>query len=402
MKKIYLFILFLLLFLPVIVMGKEVPNIYLFYSDSCPHCKAEKEYLKELKKKRKVNIYEYEVTNNATNAIWLDNVKETLKDDNDYVPYTVIGTTSITGYNDNTKFRIEKLLEECEKKSCEDIVSKVKKEGKAIVLEKEEEPEEIVKENQKEDTTFVLPILGKIDGKKISLPLVAVVIGLVDGFNPCAMWVLIFLISMLLGMKDRKKMWLIGITFLITSAIVYLLFMGAWLTVSLSISQITWVRILIGFVALIGAYVNLNNYFQSQKEEAGCHVVDKEKRTKTMEKIKKITSEKSIFLALIGVIALAISINFVELACSAGLPLLFTQILALNHLSKIEYGIYMGIYILCYLLDDIIVFVIAMITLKLTGITNKYNKYSHLIGGIIMFIIGILMIFKPEILMLNW
>ena len=99
---------------------------------------------------------------------------------------------------------------------------------------------------------------------------------------------------------------------------------------------------------------------------------------------------------------LAVSINFVELACSAGLPLLFTQILALNKLSIPLYILYMGLYMLAYLLDDIIVFVIAMVTMKLTGITNKYNKYSHLIGGIIMLIIGILMILKPEWIMMNF
>ena len=107
-------------------------------------------------------------------------------------------------------------------------------------------------------------------------------------------------------------------------------------------------------------------------------------------------------MAVAGAITLAISVNFVELACSAGLPLLFTQILALNKLSIPLYALYMTLYIIAYLLDDLIIFIIAMITMKLTGITNKYNKYSHLIGGIIMLIIGLLMIFKPEWIMMNF
>ena len=119
-------------------------------------------------------------------------------------------------------------------------------------------------------------------------------------------------------------------------------------------------------------------------------------------KIKKITSEKKFILAIFGIIALAISVNLVELACSAGLPLIFTQILALNDLSTFEYVIYMLIYILFFLIDDIVVFVIAMLTLNIKGISSKYGKYSHLIGGIIMILIGILMIFKPEWLMFNF
>ena len=92
----------------------------------------------------------------------------------------------------------------------------------------------------------------------------------------------------------------------------------------------------------------------------------------------------------------------IELACSAGLPLVFTQILALNELSTLEYTIYMIIYILFFLLDDVVIFVVSMITLNTKGISSKYGKYSHLVGGIIMVLIGILMIFKPEWLMFNF
>ena len=123
---------------------------------------------------------------------------------------------------------------------------------------------------------------------------------------------------------------------------------------------------------------------------------------KIFSKIKEFTHEKNFFLALIGVIGLAISVNLVELACSAGLPLIFTQILAINTLNPLQYWFYIFLYILFFLIDDIVVFTIAMVSLKMTGISTKYNKYSHLIGGIIMVIIGILLIFKPGILMFNF
>ena len=91
---------------------------------------------------------------------------------------------------------------------------------------------------------------------------------------------------------------------------------------------------------------------------------------------------------MIGIITLAVSVNLIELACSAGLPLIFTQILALNNLSTFQYGFYMFLYILFFLIDDIVIFVIAMLTLNIKGISSKYGKYSHLIGGIIMILIG--------------
>ena len=216
------------------------------------------------------------------------------------------------------------------------------------------------------------------------------------------MWVLLFLITMLINMKDKKKMWILGLTFLVTSALIYLLFMAAWLKVAISFTSTKIIRLLIALVALIGGSINLRSYINSKKKDDGCEVVDDKKRKKIITKIKTIVKEKNFILALIGIITLAISVNLVELACSAGLPLIFTQILALNNLSKIKYAIYMLLYILFFLIDDIVIFVIAMCTLNIKGISSKYGKYSHLIGGIIMILIGILMIFKPEWLMFNF
>ena len=99
---------------------------------------------------------------------------------------------------------------------------------------------------------------------------------------------------------------------------------------------------------------------------------------------------------------LAASVNLIELACSAGIPVIFTQLLAMNDLNNISYFIYILIYIICFMLDDLIIFIIAIKTMELTGISTKYSKYSHLIGGILMFIIGILLIVKPEWLMFNF
>lgn len=244
--------------------------------------------------------------------------------------------------------------------------------------------------------------MGKVDPKNVSLPLIAMIIGLVDGFNPCAMWILIFLISMLLGMNNKKKMWYLGSLFIATSAGVYLLFMVAWLNIVMTVTEIKWVQILIAIVALIGASINIRSYLKERKKDSGCQVVDDKKRKKIFEKIKKFTHEKSILLASIGVMALAASVNIVELACSAGLPVLFTNILALNNVSTAMSSLYILIYIFFFMLDDLIVFNVAMFTLKITGVTTKYTKYTHLVGGLIMLLIGILLIFKPEWIMFNF
>ena len=105
---------------------------------------------------------------------------------------------------------------------------------------------------------------------------------------------------------------------------------------------------------------------------------------------------------MVGVIGLAISVNLVELACSAGLPIVFSELLVLNKTSEFMKFMYTLVYIFFFLIDDLVVFFIAMFTMKVTGISTKYNKFSHLLGGIIMILIGILLLLRPEWLMFNF
>ena len=387
----------LLLFIPFVVSADEKTlRVYLFHQESCPHCKKEIQYLEELKNEySNLDVVTYEVSQNVMNYNFMNRViDKTGIVTNGQVPFTIIGTDYYIGFEDHVKKSIKDSIDKfLNDKNSIDVIAKVKN-GEDVSN---------IKYNVDPKSTKVIPILGEIDAKKVSLPLVAIVIGAVDGFNPCAMWVLLFLIGMLFHMKDKKKMWILGITFLLTSAVMYLLIMAAWLKVALSFMTVVWLRIFIAIVALVAGLVNLNSYIKEKKrKDDGCEIVDEKKRKKMFTKIKKITSEKKFILAIVGIIALAISVNLVELACSAGLPLIFTQILALNDLSTFEYVIYMLIYILFFLIDDIVVFVIAMLTLNIKGISSKYGKYSHLIGGIIMILIGILMIFKPEWLMFNF
>ncbi len=397
MKKLIILVAFVLLLIPSNALAKTI-DIYLFHSKTCPHCKEEINYLESyIEENDDVKLHMYEITSNLDNWNMLKKVQSVIGDSK-YVPFTVIGSEYRVGFNDTTKLEIENLVNYYRENEYVDYVTEILNDNIT-----KEEFDEFKEENKVViDDTVDIPFLGKIDPKSASLPIIATVIGLVDGFNPCAMWILIFLITMLLNMKDKKRMWTLGLSFILTSGAVYLLFMVAWLNIVVSISSINWIRIGIGLFALGAAVFNIRNYNIERKKENGCEVVNDNKRKKIINKIKLFTNEKSFIVALLGVVALAISVNLVELACSAGLPLLFTQILALNELSTLDSSIYLLIYIFFFLLDDIMVFAIAMKTLQVTGVTTKYTKYSHLIGGIIMLLIGILLIFKPEWIMFNF
>ena len=399
MKKILYIFIMMLFFIPlnVFASSKQI-NLRLFYNETCPHCEALIEWLNEeyLPKKNNVKLYKYEVSSNFSNNDYLRKAQILLNKSSEGVPYLAIGNQAIIGFEEtSTPENIKTIVNYYENNPYRDLVGEMMGEVEVNDSISMEDIDVL-------EINYHVPVLGNIDPKTVSLPLLAIIIGLVDGFNPCAMWILIFLISMLFGMKNRKRMWLIGCTFLITSAVVYLLFMVSWLSLASFLNKVNIIKIMIGLFALIFGIVNVINYFKSLKKDTGCEVVDDQKRKSIIKQIKKVVTENSLLIALLGVIILAISVNVIELLCSLGLPVLFTQILSMNDLSTFEYGIYILIYIIFFMLDDFVIFFIAMKTMKIKAISNKYTKYSHLIGGIIMLIIGLLMIFRPEWLMFNF
>ena len=385
------------------VSKKNLVNIYLFHSYTCKHCKEEIKLLDELEKEYdNIKVYKYEVNENGNGEL-LKNISEIMGSKVTGTPYTIIGNKVFSGYDyENSKGRFKGAIEYYSKYGYEDKVGEYISSIPLPSYEvKDTDPDVDEYINDYISYKVKLPLIGEVKLKNLTLPLITVVIGLADGFNPCAMWVLLFLISMLIGMKDKKRMWILGSTFLLTSALIYLIFMMSWLNLANLLISVVWVRVIIAIVSLVGGIINLKGYIKHRKV-SGCDVVDDKKRNKIITRIKKFTTEKNFWLAILGVIVLAISVNVVELACSAGLPVMFIEILSLNNLTAIEEIIYIVLYMLFFLLDDFVVFVIAMTTLSLTGVSSKYGNLSKLIGGILMLLIGLLLMFKPEWIMFNF
>ena len=403
-RVLVFFLVFILNILYVNADSENLVNIYLFHSDTCPHCKAEIEFLEELKDKYdNISIYKYEI-GNSDNAKLLDEVAELFDTSVSGVPFTVIGDKYFKGFSyENYSERFIAAIDYYSSNGYKDRTGEYIGNITLPSYEvKDNDNKQDIDDYIDEVTEHKISIFGKsISLKNMTLPVIAILIGLVDGFNPCAMWVLLFLISMLIGMNDKKRMFIIGISFLLTSAFIYLLFMVAWLNAATLLLSINYVRIFIGLIALVGSIINLRSYIK-HRHDNGCDVIDDKKRNKIFDKIKKFTHEKNFYLAILGAMALAVSVNIVELACSAGLPVMFTQILSMNHPTLIENILYIGLYMVFFLLDDMIVFFVAIRTMELTGVSTKYGKISKLVGGLLLLGIGILLIFKPEWLMFNF
>lgn len=403
-KKIFVSIALLLFLFPTLAKAETAVNAYLFFGEGCPHCAKEKVFLHNTLEDKypSLKIYEYEVYYNRDNQALMQKVGKFLNADVGGVPFLVIADEYFVGYAEGvTSVEIENKIKDCLKNSCPDPVASILgiesggSESNIADTPNINDPQQI--EAGDKAKVIKVPFFGEINAGKLSLPVLTIVLGVLDGFNPCAMWALLFLISLLLGMKDRKRMWILGTTFIVASAFVYFVFMSAWLNLILFLGLVVWVRALIGILALFGGGYSLRE-FMVNKENV-CKVTGGESRQKVFEKLKSIINQNSFWLALGGIIVLAFMVNLVELICSAGLPAVYTQVLAMSNLSSWQYYLYILLYIFFFMIDDLFVFFVAMITLRMTGITTKYSRWSHLIGGILMLIIGLLLILKPEWLM---
>lgn len=384
------------------ITGSTSPKVdlYFFWGDGCPHCAKEEIFLKSIESKYPdLRMQKFEVWNHQNNANLMGQVAKALGAKAGSVPLTIIGDQFFSGFDESyTAPKIEARIQECLTTTCPDSVAAIVPEIKAPEKLNEDTKEEAIKEAEPKAVGKIdAGLFGEIDMAKFSLPVLTIIIGALDGFNPCAMWTLVFLISLLIGMQNRKRMWILGSSFIVASAAVYFLFMVAWLNIFLFIGVVTWVKVLIGLVALAGAWYSLKDFYKNKN--AACEVGDVEKKKKTMDKLKGYVSHQNFWLALFGIMALAFMVNLVELLCSAGFPAVYTQVLAMNNLTGWQYYGYILLYIFFFMLDDLIIFFIAMFTLQATGLTTKYTRASRLIGGILMLIIGLLMIFKPEVLM---
>jgi hypothetical protein len=251
-----------------------------------------------------------------------------------------------------------------------------------------------LKEDKSINTSF-----GDFDFLNTSLFILAFVIGLIDGFNPCAMWVLIYLITILTQLDSKKKMVYVCSIFLFASGAIYFIILLLWLLGFSLLALTSFSHYLILVVGAFSIWMGVYFIYEyiNKKGELECKIGDIKSRKKTMSKIQKLVTSKITILSTLGIIVLAFTVNSVEFLCSAGLPAIFTQVLQVSDTLFITKLWYILVYIFAFMLDDLIIFILAIYALN-TNFLNKYSGISHLIGGIFMFLIGIILIFFKNLL----
>jgi len=343
-------------------------EVHFFYVTGCSHCPEQRPFNEMIANKYPIQILEHDAATSQGRALLDLMLEERGIIYEPGFPITIFGNQVFGDWEseDTTGIEIEQALQQCLAGDCPPPTG--------------EEPR----------NTIVLPLIGEIVLADYSLPALAVTLGLVDGFNPCAMWVLVYLISLVATLKDRKRIWLIVGSFVLASGILYFLFMTAWLNLFLFIGYVKAVTIVIGLVALGGGILQVREVIET-KGAIVCEVTDEESRKKTMNKVQEIVSSPLTWGILVGIIVLAFTVNMVEFVCSAAIPAVFTRVLSLAGLTTFQYYGYILLYVLFFMLDDLVIFATAAFAFT-SSLGNRYTKYSRPVGATIMIILGLLLL----------
>lgn len=349
--------------------GEPIPGVEVFVRAGCPHCEAAKIFLAELQHEQpslRIAIYDIAKDSAARQRLASLAAERGIADFG--VPAFLIGRELMIGFRsaDTTGAEIRAWLDRrTQGTAAPPVVEGIKTEW-----------------------------FGELRSRDLGLPLFTIAIGLLDGFNPCAMWVLLFLLSLLVNLQDRRKMALIAGTFVLVSGLIYFAFMAAWLNMFLLIGLSRSVQIALGGLALFVGVVNIKDFFALHR---GISLsIPESAKPGFYARVRGILQAEHLTGAMVGIVVLAGLVNMIELLCTAGFPALYTQILTMHQLPTWEYYGYLGLYNVAYILDDSLMVTIAVLTLSRRKLSHYAGRWLKLTAGAVMTSLGIVLIVKPE------
>jgi glutaredoxin len=237
-------------------------------------------------------------------------------------------------------------------------------------------------------------LFGTLSASRLGLPLFTLALGLLDGFNPCAMWVLLFLLSLLVRRRDRRRMALIAGTFVFVSGAVYYAFMAAWLNVFLAVGLSETVRLLLAGVALLIGAFNVKD-FVAWGHGPSLSIPERAKPG-LYARMRGVMNARALPASLLAVAALAVVVNFVELLCTAGLPAIYTAVLAQQSLDAAAHYAYLGLYVVGYITDDALMVGLAVYALGSGKLTERAGRWLKFVSGLAMLALGAVLLLWPQ------
>jgi cytochrome c biogenesis protein CcdA/glutaredoxin len=401
------------------------PTIYLFWGEGCPYCEMAKTNLQPIAEQNpRIGYQEFEIYNNLENRDLFMAFAAAFGMEPRYVPTIYIGERYWEGFSADFHAEIEAYLDICLTTGCEDLGGKVltgaspsptetpsgltptpkststsqaptpvKPEPTAAISVVEIDPPAESRGGQ----TITLPLIGTVDLSGQSLLFSTLIISFVDGFNPCSLWVLSILLSITLQTKSRKKVLIVGGVFLLTTALLYGLFIAGVFSVLRIISFMGWIQVVVALIALGFALVNIKDYFWYK--EGVSFTISDDKKPGIYQRMRGILRHSDSVWQLIGAtIVFAAGIALVELSCTAGFPVIWSNILASQNVETLTFVLLLLVYILIYLLDEMSIFLVAVFTLRSSKLEEKHGRVLKLIGGVLMLTLAIVMLVDPSVM----
>lgn len=381
MKRLILLIV--LLFFSAFLFAEQVGEtntFYFFYSYKCPHCHEAQPFIAAIENEYPdITFKKLEVLKVPENMRLFREMTKKLGIQGGGVPTFIFNGKFIVGFQSGHHDALIREMIDMNKAADGESCGEQCQECKENVID--------------------VPVLGKIDAQLVKLPSFTFIIGLLDGVNPCAMWVLMFLLTLLVAAKDRKKVMMIGSVFVISSGIVYFLFMTAWLNIFTFMGMTTYVTIALGVIALIMGLINMKEFFFFKKG-VSLMIPDKVK-PKLFEKMRRIINNKNMFLSVLGTIALAFFVNLIELGCTIGLPAIYTRVLSIQNVPTLKKYLYMALYNVYYVIPLAIIVLVFVVTMGKHRFEEKHAKKLKLVSGLLMLTLGLILIIKPDLLVFS-
>jgi len=431
--------------------GSARVPVYVFWGDGCPHCATQKPFLDELAAAHpQVEVRSFEVWYEVENRRLFSEIAARVGVQVGGVPTTVIGDRAWIGFHEGMKREMESAVISCIRAGCVDM-------GAGLVGTPEAAPQAFAPPasaprdpppsttppavptgpdpresplpggpsaegpsapgapsfdepsaggalpdsgdtdfpaDGATDETLRLPLVGTVSLSARSLPMTTALIAFVDGFNPCSLWVLSILLALVLHTGSRKKIALVGATFLLVTASVYALFIVGLFRIFTVIDYLGPVQTVVALLAMGFAIVNIKDYFWYGKG-VSFSISDRHK-PKIYRDFRGLLTPGRSTGALIGAtVVMALGIALIELPCTAGFPVLWSNLLAGHGVSTGEFSLLLAIYMTVYLLDELVVFGTAVFTLRMSRMEEKHGRVLKLVGGMVMLALALVLLLDP-------
>jgi len=367
-------------------------DIEVFVRAGCPHCAEAEQFLAELGREQPgLRIVIRDIVADASAFERLKTLAESRQQNGVRVPAFWVGGQLIVGYSEqaSTGNTIRQALAKKPRQNTGLVDEAGSCEAKDDSLSCDVASAAAI---QPEPEIFQVILFGKhITLEQVGLPLFTLAMGLLDGFNPCSMWVLILMISMLAPMNNRPRMLAVAGTFVVVEGIAYFVFMAAWLNLFLLIGLSRASELTIAAIAILAGAINLKDFWAFG---AGISLsIPASAKPGIYVRIRGILQAQNLVGALIGAVLLAVLVQMVELLCTSGFPALYTRILTLRQLDNLSYYGYLLLYNVAYMFDDIVILTIGVITLSQQRLQEKEGRRLKLISGLVMVSLGVYLLF---------